>query len=220
MIISEKLKLDLNVDKIFSSIQPLLRQYPSVQRSHAIGGWALQSTNGSYQNGWTTDFCPYNGPQNLGPSWNPRNDYERTLKTVQDFVFPTEINSDEIQSTIMRLEELGLNPRRARIIKLSANSDCRWHQDGHESIYQVRLHIPLITNAGCFFETQDGTFHMPADGSAYLVHINKPHRVINRGNADRYHFVCHVWDTRKITLFHQYDAHQNLVEAYHPAEKV
>lgn len=203
--ICEIIKDSIPVQDLFDELRPHLEKLPPFHRSPAFGGWALQSTNGSYQDGWTMDFCPFNGPANRGPSWHPRDPEEAKIPPIQDYVQPTEIQTPLLAALFTKLNQLGLNPRRARIIRLMPNSRTVWHQDGSPRIYQARLHIPLVTNPGCFFETDQGAQHMPADGSLYFVHINRFHRAVNNGDSIRYHFVCHIWDTRGITHHHRYD---------------
>lgn len=215
-MIAEKIFAQYNIAEILESIAPLMEKYKPVQRSRAVGGWALQSTNGSYTDGWTMDFCPYNGPNNIGPTWTPKNDNEENMNSIQSFIKDTELSTEPIKNLLKKITELGLNPRRARIIKLASNSSADWHIDGSKKFYQVRLHIPLITNEKCFFETEGGQYHMAADGSFYFVHINRRHRIFNTGDTDRLHFVTHVWDKKKITAHHQYDLEKNLGESPHP----
>lgn len=215
-LIAEKIDARVNCVELFNSVKPLLDTYPAAMRSPAIGGWALQSTNGSYKDGWSLDFCPFNGPGNQGPTWTPQNEEEKKLPPVQEFIKPTEILTPSFEKLLKGLDSLGLNPRRARIIRLMPGMSSVWHQDGSKRFYQTRLHIPLVTNEGCFFETEDGRYHMPADGNFYFVHINKMHRVVNNGNTIRYHFVVHAWDQNGITQWHRYDPLQNEGETVHP----
>lgn len=215
-IVSERIDLAIDNASLFESIKPLLMKLPPVVRSAAISGWAIQATNGSYQDGWSHDFCPYNGPGNSGPMWIPETDYESALSPIQNYVLETEIQSAEIKSLLYRLSELGLQPRKARIIKLSKNSSSQWHIDGSARFYQVRLHIPLLTNDKCFFETEEGRIHMAMNGGAYLVHINKKHRIINDGDEDRYHFVVNIWDTKHISDHHKYFPELNEGQSIHP----
>ena len=214
-MIVEKIQQNYPVNELWKSLCPLWDKFPSVQRSPAVGGWALQSTNHSYTDGWGMEFCPYNGPLNIGPTWTPESEKEKKARPIQDYILPTEITSTLLEKLLTQLTEMGLNPRRGRIIKLSPNSECNWHQDGSERYYQARLHIPLITNHGCFFETLTERVHMPADGSFYFAHINRVHRVVNYGNQDRYHFVCHIWDQKNFTRHHRYVPQENLGETFH-----
>lgn len=214
--IAERVEAQIDTQELIESVWPLLQKHPAVHRSPAFGGWSLQSTNGSYEDGWTLDFCPYNGPENMGPSWRAYSPEEEKLKTIQEYILPTQITSVPFSNLLQKLEDMGLNPRRGRIIKLKAHSATVWHQDGSTRFYQARIHIPLITNSECFFETDEGKHHMPADGGLYFVHINKMHRAVNNSAQDRYHFVAHVWDQKHITRFHQYRLENNLGESIHP----
>lgn len=215
-LIAEKIDARVNCLELFKSVEPLLVQFPAAMRSPSIGGWALQSSNGSYKDGWSLDFCPFNGPGNQGPTWTPQNEVESRMPSIQDFKLPTEVLTPQFSKLLETLQKQGLHPRRARIIQLMPGTSSVWHQDGSKKFYQVRLHIPLVTNDCCFFETQDGNYHMAPDGSYYFVHINKPHRVVNNGSTIRYHFVVHVWDQKKFTQWHQYDPSANEGETVHP----
>ena len=64
-----------------------------------------------------------------------------------------------------------------------------WHFDS----MQTCLHIPLITNEGCKFVYEDAVFHMPADGSVYIVNNGKPHSFMNAGSADRLHITLDIF---------------------------
>ncbi len=211
----EKIKANYDIADLIESVRSDFHKFPSVQRSPAVGGWAVQSTNGSYKDGWSHDFCPYNGPKNQGPFWQPRSMCEKALPDIQSYTWPTEVTTKPFIKLLTHLENLGLNPRRARVIKLTANSTCIWHQDGSPIYYQARIHIPLITNESCFFEVPDGQYHMQADGSFYFVHINRLHRVVNHGLQDRYHFVAHIWDQNQFTQNHQYSLEKNVGDSFH-----
>lgn len=214
----EKIDARINVEEILRSIENLCTRYPSYQRSEAVGGWSVQSIYGSYTEGWPKVFCPYNGPNNMAPTWNPLNEYEKSLGSIQDFVNPTEFYSEPLWGLIKKIDAMGFNPRRARVIKLSAGASSVWHIDGSKKYYQVRLHLPLLTSSQCFFETDKGSYHMPADGSFYIVKINQNHRVVNHGSTDRLHFVSHIWDTNHTTKFHKYISNENIGESIHPQE--
>lgn len=215
--ISERINFGYDIPQIVSELKPILDSYSPAIRSQAMAGWAIQSTDGSHLDGWGFDFCPFNGPGNCGPTWTPQNEQEEKLKDVQKYTQPTQILTPSIRQIIASLEEKGFCPRKARIIRLSPKSSSVWHQDGSSKFYQVRLHIPLITNSECFFETQQGRVHMEADGAGYLVHINRQHRVYNQGEQYRFHFVCHVWDTKHLSKEHCYSQLDNLGETIHPS---
>ncbi len=63
-----------------------------------------------------------------------------------------------------------------------------WHSDPMHSC----LHIPLQTNLGCRFIYENCAFHMPADGSVYLVNNQKSHTVANAGPTERLHITLDI----------------------------
>lgn len=68
----------------------------------------------------------------------------------------------------------------------------RWHTD----FSQVCLHIPIITNLGCRFVYEDKSFHMPADGTVYVVNNEKYHSFMNGGDEPRVHITIENHGTR------------------------
>ena len=214
-IVVDRLEAHLDISELLNSVIPLFDKYPPQYRSPAFGGWSLQSNTGSYSQGWTQDFVPYNGPNNLGPSWSPKSKLESGLHTVQNSMVPTEMMTEPFQKLIDKLEALHLNPRRARIVRIMPGNSTVWHIDGSSRFYQVRLCIPLLTNPHCFFENEQGRYHMKADGALYFTHINKMHRAANFGETERFQFICHVWDQDHITQFHRYDPAENPGESHH-----
>jgi hypothetical protein len=202
--------LPFGVDNIglWREVEDFLHTHPPAVRSPAVSGWALQAPIGSINPihaGWEVDFCPYNGPGNLGPTWTPRDAEERALISIQNFDEPTEAMFPKMGKLIADFQSRGLVIRRARIIRLAPGANMKWHQDGSKFLYQARIHIPLKTNENCFFESEFGRAHFAPDGSLYFVHINRPHRATNEGSTDRFHMVAHVWDTKAFTKHHQYD---------------
>lgn len=56
-----------------------------------------------------------------------------------------------------------------------------------------RIHIPLVTNEDAWFVLDKQIFHLPADGSVYLVDTTNMHTVVNTSSENRTHFVGQVW---------------------------
>jgi hypothetical protein len=209
----EKLETRFSIETIWQELTPLVCTHPPAVRSPAANGWSLQSTPGqSFHDGWDLSFSPCNGPGNRGPTWNPTSPEDHLLKPVQDFATPTLFMTPSLAKIFCLFEEQGFFPRKARIIRMVAGSQGVWHTDGNEKFYQCRLHIPLVTNEGCFYEGPKERFHMPADGSSYLVTTTQPHRVVNSGPTDRYHIIAFIWDTKGLTKYHKYDPVKNLGE--------
>jgi len=59
-----------------------------------------------------------------------------------------------------------------------------WHRDPEK-----RLHIPIITNVGNRMIIDDISFHMPADGAAYITDNTKYHNFFNGSECERVHLV-------------------------------
>ncbi len=65
------------------------------------------------------------------------------------------------------------------------------HVDEMRDDWVVRLHIPLATNPGVIFTTDDGECHMEV-GKAYEFNPRAPHAVENRGETVRAHLIIDV----------------------------
>lgn len=82
-------------------------------------------------------------------------------------------------------------PQRAvRFLRLKAGSVIKEHRD-HELGFEdgeVRLHIPVITNAGVEFVLHQVRVVMN-EGECWYLNVNQPHRVANYGSTDRIHLV-------------------------------
>jgi hypothetical protein len=61
----------------------------------------------------------------------------------------------------------------------------RWHNDYGE----ICFNIPVITNIGSLFVFEDRAFHMPADGTIYVVNQEKYHTFVNAGETIRTHLL-------------------------------
>ena len=202
----EILPLAIDNQKLRAQFEKEILPLSPVVRSKAVAGWSVQSFDGDYTKGFELGFLPNNGPGNKGPTWTPRTAEEETLLTMQDFSKPTAICTGYLLEIINRLDEMGLNPRRARIFRLAAHTESTWHVDGQPHVHSVRLHIPIITNRQCFFNYAEESFHMAADGNAFLVKVNRQHMIHNKSDEDRFHLVVNVWDQLGKTRFHKYSA--------------
>ena len=64
------------------------------------------------------------------------------------------------------------------------------HNDGATA---VRLHIPILTNPDAWMEIDGRRYHLPADGSGYLVNTSRMHRIGNDGTTNRTHLVSVIY---------------------------
>lgn len=92
------------------------------------------------------------------------------IKTVIDF---------------FRMEKLSI-----RLMKLNAGAVIKPHFDYDLSFEEgeVRIHIPITTNAGVEFFLEEDKLFMPA-GSCWYLNLSLTHRVNNFGPTDRIHLV-------------------------------
>ena len=137
-------------------------------------GWAVTSRDGTTSDGVRridrkAAATPGAGPPVVSPQGN----------------IPTVLHVGAVAEVLDRLAALGLRHFRARVMRLSNEGfDMKWHRDADRESW--RLHVPILTNPNSLFEwtLDDGSvhrIHMPADGTAWLIRVDKLHRAINNG---------------------------------------
>lgn len=176
---------------------------PPVMLNDHFGGWSVFSAEGTYKDGWQSGHSCLR-QEGSRMVFDEELAKQIGLKPILEYKKPTEICTGYLLEVMTRLEELKLYPRRARISLIAPGGETIWHYDGPKEEYSVRLHIPILTNEHCFFATEEGNAHLPADGSAYLLRVNRLHRAVNHGMSDRYHLIADVWDVDHISQFHRY----------------
>ena len=90
---------------------------------------------------------------------------------------------EEVYNLITSKFKLG----RVRFLMKPPRSCLSWHRDP-----EMRLHIPIITNEGCRMVINDVSFHMPSNGSAYIVNNKEYHNFFNGSEIDRVHLVATI----------------------------
>lgn len=191
-MISAPLNIVFDVGLLRDHIEKYVKPLEPIKQSSSFGGWSVLSADGTYKDGWhmghvlidkdAASEAIYDGLAKMG------------ARPTSEYVYPTEICHGYMAEVIESIRSLNLNPRRARIIRLTAGLASSWHRDWPEHSRFVRLHVPIITNTGCFFEVEGDREHLPATGQAYLLRVNRLHRVVNQGHDDRYHLVMDVDD--------------------------
>ena len=76
---------------------------------------------------------------------------------------------------------------RVRLLLKEPRSVLSWHKDP-----ECRLHIPIVTNAGCSMVIENVAKHLPADGSVWITNNTKFHNFFNGGEQARVHLVACV----------------------------
>jgi hypothetical protein len=201
-MISEKLGIKFDILKLRDHLEKNVFPLDMAKQSEAFGGWSVLSSNGNYKDGWQP------GHLLLDKAVNESTKKEITSKmpkTFSEYTLETEICHGYLKEVIEATRALKLSPYRARITCLAAGKSSRWHIDVPPEKYAVRLHVPIFTNEKCFFETRTETEHLVADGSAYLLYVNREHRVINEGTTDRYHLIMDVRDMNQVSQYHRYE---------------
>ncbi len=92
----------------------------------------------------------------------------------------------EVYDVLSKKFKLG----RVRLLLKEPRSTLSWHKDP-----ECRLHIPIITNAGCSMVIENVAKHLPADGSVWITNNTKYHNFFNGGEQARVHLVACVLET-------------------------
>lgn len=98
------------------------------------------------------------------------------------FLFP------ELDYTNSVIEELGMV--RTRVMHMQPKTCLSYHQDPTK-----RIHIPIDTNENCFLLIENVAYHIPDDGSVYLVDTTKHHTAVNASRDTRTHIMGTTWMT-------------------------
>jgi len=165
-----------------------------------FGGWSVLSRTGRCEDGWEV------GIDKCENKWY-KYFLAKYLEISHPFehVNPTPACIGEIKKIISVLDEQGFYPRRARITMIKAQTcsithrDYPWSSDNLDDGYMCRVHVPIITNEKCTHWAERKEYHMPADGSVYILPVNNQHQIRNNSNIDRYHLIVDVYDTRGIS---------------------
>lgn len=100
---------------------------------------------------------------------------------------------DDVPSYLREVLNTFAGAHRTRFANLAPNSEVKPHID-YDTLYGVRLHIALDTNEGCYNGgwDKDGNevkYHIPADGSVWLVNPGVKHYAVNAGSTPRNHLI-------------------------------
>lgn len=203
-MIYEKLPLSYDVEKLKKHLVEFVLPLPKIEQSSSFGGWSVTSSNSDYRDGWFKGHHVISKIKSAAVEDILQEFKNKSLPSQKEFNKPTEICHGYLADVIADIADKGFRPVRARIICLNPGMASVWHQDMPSNLYGVRLHIPIETNEDCFFECEEGRAHLPATGAAYLLRVNRQHRVVNGGQAPRYHLVMDVQD------FHDFSEHHKL----------
>lgn len=208
-MIAEKLPLRFDIDKLQDYFLSNVKPFAAVWQSKTFGGWSILSATGDYKDGFQRGHEFFISSLETGATVF---DHKRAAAEIgftdpAKHVIPTQMGGGYIHEMIEQIKHYGLKPHRARWTVVTHGGYTDWHRDNIETRYGVRLHIPIITNEGCSFTTEEGDYHMPADGSCYLVAVNLMHKAVNQGSDDRIHIIMDVIDQHGISQHHKLSQH-------------
>lgn len=204
----ETLKFGVDVELLKGALEDVKKVGPMVFQGSEFGyknfgGWNLQSRTGDYRDGFQVGIerC-YRKDGTFNYHLAKFLDYSHPFEHKN----PTQACVPAIRQVIDFLEDRGFYPRRARVTCLKPRSKSIIHRDAPASKYLARIHIPLITNEKCVHWTEhSGAFHMPADGSIYMLWVNNMHQIRNDSDEERYHIIMDAYDTYGFTRNFKYN---------------
>src|SRR5580704_637974 len=91
--------------------------------------------------------------------------------------------------------------RAVRLMRLTPGSIIKEHTDLQLSFEEgtVRIHVPVVTNAGVEFYLNRSRVALDA-GSSWYLRLSDPHSVVNRGSSDRVHMVIDAEVNRAVAV--------------------
>lgn len=199
----EKIDIPFDINLLKLSYENSIVGLPPVMLNPFFGGWSITSSTGDYKDGWNTENPTIDATQeNETEHLNYLNKIK--FKGAQSYRIKTELCINEVNRIIDYLDRNNFFPCRARYMLLKPGGATGLHQDYPSWLYGVRLHIPIYTNTDCYFEYEKHKMNFLADGSAYLVKVNRKHRVYNYGNTNRIHFICDFFDLEQVTNYNKF----------------
>jgi hypothetical protein len=218
-------KLDLKVDieklqyelktKVFKLGEGIFQgnSVVTLPEHGGFGGWSILSRTGDWKDGWEIGHVTHIKELKdvFYPEGKPNYKVFKYMNLSQPFehVNPTQACIGEIDTVIKKIDSLGFYPRRARVTVLKAGCIGDYHRDGDANTYIARIHIPIITNEECIHYCEGEKLHMPADGSVYIMWVNKMHQIQNTSKQNRYHIIMDAYDTQHITQNFKYTGNVN-----------
>lgn len=198
-MIAEVWEANFKIKEIYESIIAGQKKFLTKEFAPGYLGRSILPEEGSVYHHWESEniLLTSKGELNL-----ERLDQSKNDSTIS-FTTPELIEVYNIVAS------KGLNPVWMRLGILKPGGMLPWHLDGVPDKHYVRLHIPLMTNPQCFFETETEKEHLEANGNAYFIRVNTTHRVYNHGLTERWHLIMDVTDSVGMTKFHSSPKEQN-----------
>ena len=207
-MIFEKIQLNIDIEKLRRHFEAIVRAYQPVFNRQFYGDKKKNQADGAgFQKAAETVRVVNNQLV-----YDQKISMALGLKPIPEHRFPTQICAGYLAEVVRKIHRLGLHPRLGRLACLRAGGESSLHADAPTHQYMVRLHVPIITNSGAVFVSEGEEKHAPADGSGYLVRVNRLHQIFNRSTFDRYHLVFDVWDTKHVSEHHRFFGNPHFVK--------
>jgi hypothetical protein len=181
MFLIHKLKLNVNLDEIRNYYNTVVNDFNYLKWSRSLDDIESGVGGHSFENlyGWGIESnqpdidqpCP---PYNV---LKLKNEYKETK-----LVF----------GPILNLKKLFPNSHQYSIAGHPSGTRVNLHRDSDK---YLKIHIPIYTNPSAEFIFKDNKYHLPADGSIYLVNTQVMHGTDNQGTTDRVHLFFKVPST-------------------------
>jgi hypothetical protein len=113
---------------------------------------------------------------------------QKKFHILKNGVFDTAIDNVSYTQGIIDYLQKRINFNSVTYRSIQPNTCYNWHYDTGGLCY----HIPIITNAGCWFVYENRSFSMPANGTIYAVNSSKNHTFVNAGSEPRIHLTFEV----------------------------
>ncbi|MBS1522310.1 MAG: aspartyl/asparaginyl beta-hydroxylase domain-containing protein [Bacteroidetes bacterium] len=133
----------------------------------------------------------YDGDWNVLPLRTPGGDIDKPFaELMNDNLFMDTEVMRLLSSVEKMLNEFHCEKLSVRLLNLKTGAVIKEHRD-YELAFEhgeARLHIPVFTNNKVEFYV-DGDIVSMKEGECWYINANLPHRVANKGTADRIHLV-------------------------------
>ena len=117
---------------------------------------------------------------NLTP--NNNNTHLSTFVDLQDTKF-----ANSYLATVSHRVYQRFQFSRIAVRVLAPLSSYKWHSDEG---FDCCVHLPLVSNNGCFFIFENVNYRLIPNGNAYLMHLNQQkHTFLNSGEQHRIHII-------------------------------
>lgn len=187
-------ELKFDIDRLRAELLEVRQRLAPQMVTPEYGGWTLLSSNGDYRDGWLKPGASIGEKVKSEDSAEEFALKQRAvgLQPSSSYCVPTQAYVPYFREINEKFSEQGVLLLRARLAMLKAGASTEWHRDAPLGLDDRRLHIALETNPKCFFEWPDFRLHCPADGSAWYLRVDIPHRACNGGESDRYHIIANI----------------------------